>query len=184
MSSAFVERWQRRPPFPPQHALHPWLTDAGSLTARIAARCGRVSVRVLAQRLAVPRHDEALLAGIRPGRRAWLREILLCADGVPVVYARSVLPREALRSGWAMFAGIGNRPLGAALFSDPLIARGPLAVRRLDARDARYHRAVASAGSAQPRQLWARRSRFERQGRALVVCEIFLAAILDLPAQP
>lgn len=184
MSSAFVERWQRRPPFPPQHVLHPWLTDAGSLTARIAARCGRVSVRLLSQRLAVPRHDEALLAGVRPGRRAWLREILLCADGVPVVYARSILPRTAVRGAWMMFAGIGSRPLGAALFSDPLIARSPLAVHRLDRRDARYHRAIAAAGSKQPPALWARRSRFERQGRALVVCEIFLSAILDLPAQP
>ena len=68
---------------------------------------------------------------------------------------------------------------------DPAIARLPLACRRLDGRDARYHRAAAalarqSPAPALPRALWARRSVFLLRGRALMVSEAFLPAILEL----
>ena len=181
------ETWLAHPPraaLPPE--LLPWLKDAGSLTARIRARCTCFEVRVLCQRLAAVRRDEALLLGLRAGERAWLREVLLMADGRAVVFARSLLPRRNLRGAWNLFHGIGARPLGAALFSDPAIARLPLACRRLDAREARYHRAAAAfdrhaPGEALPRAIWARRSVFLLRGRALMVSEAFLPAILELP---
>ena len=78
-------------------ALRPWLIDAGSLTARIRARCAHFEVDVIRQAPARPHPDEADLLGLRPGERCWLREVLLYADGVAVVYARSVLPRHHLR---------------------------------------------------------------------------------------
>lgn len=165
---------------PASHPLHPWLTDAHSLTARIAARCARLSVRVLFQGRGRPARDEASLLGLRRGELALLREVLLVADGMPVVYARSLLAPAALRRGWQLFAGVGSRPLGAVLFADPRVARGRLAARRLDARDRRYHRAAAVAGQPVPAALWGRRSRFLRWGHALLVCEIFLPAISDL----
>lgn len=169
--------WRAPPPARPD-PLHPWLTDPGSLTARIAARCKRVSVRVLAQHMATPHADEATILGTRRGERVWLREVLLLADGRPVVYARSLMPRER---GWRLFGTIGSRPLGHALFADPRVSRGHLTARRLDMRDRRYHRAVAVAEAAQGTALWARRSLFTRNAGRLLVCEVFLASILDLP---
>jgi len=171
---------QRPPRAGENRALGPWLTDPASLTARIRARCREFRVEVLAQRLAVPHLDEGRLLGLRRGERAWLREVLLFADGRAVVYARSVLPRHNLRGGWRLFAGIGQRPLGAALFADPRIARAPLRVKRLDRRDPRQRRAASMAGSPSTGALWARRSVFRQRGRALLVCEVFLPAIVDL----
>jgi len=172
--------WLKRPVrLPETGPYHPWLTDADSLTARIRARCRRLEVRVLRQALARPHPDEAVLLELRAGEVAWLREVLLIADGVPVVYARSILPRHNLRGAWRLFAGIGNRPLGAALFADPRISRAPLSCARLDRRDARYHRALASSGAAAT-SLWARRSVFHLRQRSLMVCEIFLPAIKTL----
>ncbi len=166
--------------------LRAWLHDPGSLTARVRARCTKFEVQVLFQGLGSLHPDEAALLGLRAGTRAWLREVLLVADGRPVVFARSLLPRENLRGAWRLFHGIGARPLGGALFADPAIARGMLANLRLDARDARYHRArmalAADPGAAPlPRSLWARRSLFMLRGRALMVSETFLPAILELP---
>lgn len=160
-----------------------WLRDPGSLTARIRARCDRFAVRVLHQRLGRVLADEAPLLGLAPGDWAWVREVLLLADGVPVVYARSVMPRATVRAGSRLFATIGSRPLGAALFANPRVERGRLACARLDARDAR-HRAAAAALASQslPHELWGRRSVFRLRGRRLLVSEIFLPAILDLPA--
>ena len=178
------ETWLERPPranVPPR--LRPWLTDPGSLTERIRRRCDTFAVLMLRQRLAVPHADEAALLGLRRGELAWLREVLLVADGVPVVFARSILPRRNLRGAWRLFHGIGARPLGAALFADPRIRRAPLAYIRLDRRDARYHCAHAAlAPAALPPILWARRSLFRLRGRALLISEVFLPTIVELPA--
>lgn len=168
---------------PAYDPLYAWLTDPHSLTARIAARCRRLTVSVLYQGRALPHPDEARLLRLRSGQQALLREVLLVADGVPVVYARSLLAPRSLRHGWQMFVGIGNRPLGAALFADPCIARGRLAAKRLDARDRRYHRAAATGQQAVPAALWARRSRFMHGSHGLLVCEVFLPAVLELELQ-
>ena len=181
------ETWLAHPPRASMPAaLRPWLRDAGSLTARIRARCERFAVQVVCQKLARVHRDEALLLGLRAGELAWLREVLLVADSRPGVFARSLLPRRNLRGAWNLFHGIGARPLGAALFSDPAIERLPLACRRLDGRDARYHRAQAALtryapAQSLPRTLWARRSVFLLRGSALMVSEAFLPEILELP---
>jgi chorismate lyase len=175
-------------PVAANHPLHGWLTDSASLTARIAARCGSLRVALLTQRPGRPHRDEATLLGLRAGEQACVREVLLLADERPVVYARSLLRRESLRSAWVMFGGIGVRPLGAALFADPLIRRGPLRVRRIDQRDARHGRVQRHLRRHDPQHaegeigkaLWARRSCFVRRGQPLIVCEVFLPAILEL----
>lgn len=173
--------WLRSPPRATVPSrLRLWLTDPGSLTARIRARCRRFSVRVQGQRLARVHRDEAAVLGLRAEELAWLREVVLEADGVAVVYARSIMPRSNLRGDWTRFTGLGNRPLGAALFADPRIVRQPLHVARLDGRDRRYRQAAAIAPAAGP-SLWARRSVFLLAGRPLLVCEVFLPGIAQLP---
>ncbi|MFT3734180.1 MAG: chorismate lyase [Rhodocyclaceae bacterium] len=172
-------RWSCPPPSA-AHPLHSWLTDRASLTARLQRRCARLTVRVLSQHQTSVHRDESLLLGARPGQRVVLREVLLLADGIPVVYARSLLARHSLRRAWGVFAGIGNRPLGAALFADPQVRRGALTQRRLDGRDSRHARACAAAGISLGEPLWARRSAFLRRGEPLIVCEVFLPAIREL----
>ena len=111
----------------------------------------------------------------------WVREVLLLADEQPVVFARSLLPRDHASGTWRLFHGIGTRPLGAALFADPAIQRSPLCSTCLDRRDARYHVALHAAGdSSQPARLWARRSLFRKTNRVLMVSEVFLPAIANL----
>ncbi|ATE61278.1 chorismate--pyruvate lyase family protein [Thauera sinica] len=180
------ETWR---PAPPRagvpSALIPWLTDPASLTSRIRARCTHFAVRLLFQGPGSARLDEAALLGLRAGERVWVREVLLLADGRPVVFGRSLLPRRNVRGAWNLFHGMGSRPLGEALFADPAISRSPLSCMRFDARDARYHRARSALavhdGAPLPRQSWARRSLFRLHGRALLVSEFFLPAIFDLP---
>ncbi|MFZ5454120.1 MAG: chorismate--pyruvate lyase family protein [Pseudomonadota bacterium] len=159
-------------------ALRGWLTDPHSLTSRIRARCEHFAVQPLRTGRAALAADEACLIGC--GRaQALSREVLLHADGVPVVFAHSVVNMRDVRGVWHMFAGVGTRPLGALLFADARIARSPLAARRLDARHPLYRRVLAS-GIAVSGPLWARRSLFVRRGRPLLVTEVFLPAISEL----
>ncbi len=173
------EIWQTRLPPPLRDdPLRPWLAEAGSLTARIQERCQHFSVTVIRQALTRPHADEARLLGIRRGALAWVREVVLHADGRAVVFAHSVLPRAGVRGAWRLFNAVGGRPLGAALFADPRIRRGTLAYRRLDARHP-LHRAAAGGGA----ELWARRSLFHRRGKPLLVTEVFLPGIGQLRRQ-
>jgi chorismate lyase len=170
-------RWKPRPNLAGAPAfLHPWLSDPGSLTARIVARCARFEVRVLGERRALPFSDERMLIGLPTGRHAWTREVLLLADDVPVVFAHSVLAPRDLLGAWHMARAIGSRPLGAALFADPCIIRGPLSAARLDSDHPLHRHARAALGMALP-IMWARRSRFHRLDRPLLVTEVFLPGI-------
>ena len=170
-------RWKPRPALAGAPAyLHPWLSDPGSLTARIVARCNRFAVIVRGESRARPFRDEYSLVGLPLGRYAWIREVLLLADDVPVVFAHSILAPRDLNGAWHMAQAIGSRPLGAALFADPGISRGPLAAARLLAGHPLHHHACAALDCLLP-TLWARRSRFSRLGRPLLVTEVFLPGI-------
>ncbi len=160
-------------------ALRGWLTDPHSLTSRIRARCRTFSMRPLRQCAARGERDEAPLLGVAPARRVRVRDVLLYADGVPVVFAHSVVRLHDVTGAWHMFAGVGVRPLGELLFADARIARSPLSVRRLDDRHPLYRR-VRAAGIVTDAPLWARRSLFLRAGRPLLVTEVFLPAIAEL----
>ncbi len=173
-------RWKPRPALAGAPAyLHPWLSDPASLTARIVARCDRFQVRVLGEHRALPFGDERTLIGLPPGRHAWTREVLLLADGVPVVFAHSVLAPRDLIGAWHMAQAIGSRPLGAALFADPCIYRGPLTSARLAPHHPLHRHACRALGEPLP-TLWARRSRFCRLDRPLLVTEVFLPGIARL----
>jgi chorismate--pyruvate lyase len=173
-------RWKPRPALAGAPAyLHPWLSDPASLTARIVARSDRFQVRVLGEHRARPFNDERTLIGLPPGRHAWTREVLLLANGVPVVFAHSVLAPRDLNGAWHMAQAIGSRPLGAALFADPGICRGPLTSARLLSHHP-LHRHACNALNEQLPVLWARRSRFCRLDRPLLVTEVFLPGIARL----
>lgn len=172
-----VFRWKSSPALAGAPAyLHAWLSDPASLTARIVARSDSFRVRVLRETRAQPFADERALIGLPAGRHAWTREVLLIADGIPVVFAHSVLAPRDLTGAWHMARAIGSRPLGAALFADPGICRGPLQCARLTAAHPLHRHATVAAGETLP-ILWGRRSRFSRQGRPLLVTEVFLPGI-------
>ncbi len=153
-------------------SLYPWLTHRGSLTARLKAHCARFRVKVLYQGLGRPIEDERAVLGLKIGERAWIREVLLCDGDVPLVFAHSVLPLGNVRGAWNLFAGLGARPLGEVLFTDPRISRRGLHFKRLAARHPLYRRMRSDPKSIS--RVWARRSIFYRCGRSLLVTEVFL----------
>ena len=160
-----------------------WLREPGSLTARLKASCREFSVRCLRQGLQPVGRDEGAFLGLRPGTRVWVREVLLCCDDIPVVFAHTVMARRPRHPFDLRFGALGERSLGSLLFSDPCIVRGKLQFRRLDARHPLFLRAVTvlpAALSAVPAGLWARRSGFGCGAKTVLVNEVFLPALLKL----
>jgi len=157
--------------------LQPWLRDTGSLTLRIQRRCVRFTVHNVRGGLARIALDESALLGIAPRQLAWSREVFLYADDQPVVFAHSACAARHLRGAWSALRGVGNRPLGALLFSHPQVTRQPLHYRVLRSGHPLYKRAAAILPEP-PARLWARRSLFYLHGAPLLVTEVFLPEIL------
>ena len=163
----------------------PWLEEAGSLTARIVARCpptAPFSVRVLAHGNGLPHGDECRLIGVAAHRLAHRRDVLLMSGGTSLVYAHTVAPRDSLRRAWQLMDRVGSRALGSMLFADPRVNRGTLSFRRLDHRHPLYQEAIGwcPAGVPAPAVLWGRRAVFALSGQPLLVTEVFLPSILSL----
>lgn len=171
-----------------------WLCDRDSLTSRLQAR-GAFTVRVLRQELGLPTLNEAVALGLRRRQLAWIREVALYCDGKPVVFAHTVLPYRPRGPLTRWLARLGNRSLGALLFSHAGFVRGPLVSRRLDSRDALFARAIAAmnlgpvdgarAASAEPAPavLWARRSSFSFGAQQVLVTEVFSPSLGESAAR-
>jgi len=157
----------------------PWLIERGSLTRRIQECCEAFSVRHVLQRHAKSGRDEAALVDVRPRELALLREVYLYCGATPVVFAHSVVPRRGLRGPWRALTRLGSRPLGAALFANPVVRRMPLQFRKLNAHHELYRRACRLL-EVKPSHLWARRSVFSLRGSPILVTEVFLPGILEL----
>lgn len=156
---------------PALRRLFPWLVDLGSLTARLKRHCTSFRVQLLYQGLSLPFEDERMSLGLKAGEHAWVREVLLYDGDRPLVFAHSVLPQRHVPGAWNLFAGLGARPLGEVLFTDRGISRKPLRFKHLNRRHPLHRRVGRLAGKT---PLHARRSLFYRQGKSLLVTEVFL----------
>jgi chorismate--pyruvate lyase len=169
--------------------LHDWLTTEGSLTARLVAHSTRFRVQKLRQGRGACLADEAAAIGLPRARRVLEREVLLRCDGAPVVYGHTVVPLEATASDWPLFSALGERSLGTTLFYDPLVARGRLEFARIRPGHpllARVRGALAAhdVPFAADAAYFARRCLYRRRQGLLLVTEVFLPALLTLPATP
>ena len=171
--------------------LRDWLTETGSLTARLIAHSAQFRVRRIRQADGLVGLDDQTILQVPRRVQVHQRDVVLECDGRPVVFAQSCMPLSATASDWPVFGRLGERSLGSVLFGDPLVQRGPLQFARLPPRhalmkqlDASLGLALVLAGHARPEtMLLARRCLYRRRRGILLVSEIFLPCILDLALQ-
>lgn len=154
-----------------------WLTDAMSLTMKLKMRCTRFRVQRLAQRRALPLHDEFSQVALARRMAVQEREVFLRCDEQPVVYAHTIVPLSATISDWPFFSSLGERSLGTTLFGDPRVRRGQLQYARLGSRHPLVRRAAKALGQELTGPLFARRCLYRRNKGLLLVTEVFLPAI-------
>ena len=173
--------WVPRVPqsLPPE--LRAWLNETGSLTQRVLNVCTPAqpfNLQLLRRGFAAAHRDELPLLGLHD--RARVREILLKRGELPLVFAHSVISHRDLHGAWAILDGIGGRSLGSILFHDHTVHRGALHFRRIDARHPLFRKAQPWCEGDRPLELWARRAVFRREGRPLIVTEVFLPQVMTL----
>ena len=155
-----------------------WLLESGSLTRRVIQSCGRgcFRVRLLRQGWGTPLNSERQFLRSRRGVMMLIREVELLCDETPWVFARTLIPATSLQRSVRRLTQLGERPLGAVLFSDPKVHRGETQYARLQPRHPLFQTACEHL-SASPDTLWGRRTLFTIAARPLLVNEIFLPDI-------
>ena len=142
-----------------------WLQVEGSFTRALQKQCIRsFHVEVRREGFGSPSREESRRLAIPPRQHAWIREVRLCGDGEPWVLARTVIPLNCLEGEGRRLLHLGNRPLGAYLFTSPHWERGPLETGLCN-----------PVIPGQPEL--ARRSLFSGHNSALLVGEYFLPAL-------
>lgn len=137
-----------------------WLSDAGSLTQLIANKTqSTVSVEVLNDHNQNLLNDEALLFD-KPLNRCRVREVYLCVNDVPVVFARSILPTSSSTGINRDVLQLGSKPLGEVLFKK---GKAPILLRQITE--------VPGLG-------WGRRSLYQLRGHPILITEFFLPELL------
>ncbi|MGX9462980.1 chorismate--pyruvate lyase family protein [Shewanella sp. A14] len=159
----------------PHSHLKEWLLATGSLTQRLKTHCKHFEVKVLGEHLLEPLTDEF------PSHTGpvWIREVLLCLDGIPWVFARTLIPQAILthqRNNQPNdFTLLGTRPLGELLFNSPDITPGNIEVAQFESCG-RLAALATSLNQHVDTSLWGRRRYFNLYYSQLIVSEIFLPA--------
>ncbi|MCZ6828759.1 MAG: chorismate lyase [Gammaproteobacteria bacterium] len=149
-----------------------WLLDEGSLTQRLLqVSGGAFRVQRLHQRWQFPLPSERRLLGLASRQLALVREVALLCEERPWVFARSVIPAPTLTGPLRHLRQLQNQSLGALIFKNPALGRSPFELSLLPGHSPYIDPSLRQEGTA-----WARRSRFEIQGKYLLVSEVFLDA--------
>jgi chorismate lyase len=154
--------------------IRPWLIGKGLLTVRMRDACGeRFSLRLVHQWTGLLGHAQQ--SSLRVADPAGLfREVELCCGEQIWVFVQTVIPDSTLCvHPW--LGELGESSLGETLSGLSGVERSSYEYAWLQADDALTAHALRGADLT-PRGLWARRSRLQLRGAALLVQEVFLPA--------
>ena len=136
-----------------------WLNEEGSITARISSNA-KFKLEILNDRIGVAESEEYLALDMA-SQEVRIREVVLYGDLVPLVYARSIIPKLTSSKGYPGLGTIGSKPLGDLLFQSRLFVK--------------TRREFAQFQNLAKQVIWGRRTHYLVRGYPLSVMEVFLS---------
>jgi chorismate lyase len=153
-----------------------WTYESGSLTQRLRNFYGDgVAVKILLQRWHTPFLSERRLLKLPEHHYSLTREVLLHANGKPLILARTIIPAATVKTAKSNLSKLGNRPLGEIIFSYPKLERIAMDVTLIDP-STWTQPALAEAGINQ--SIWGRRTVYAIAHKQMLVSEFFLPEVL------
>ena len=153
-----------------------WAFESGSLTRRLRSYYGdTVTVRVLFLRWRKPFLSERRLLQLTEHQYSLTREVLLHADGKPLILARTIIPASTIKVVKSNLSHLGNRPLGEVIFSYPKLERIAMDIALIEP-STWTHQALSEVGIDQP--IWGRRTVYAIAHQQMLVSEFFLPEVL------
>ena len=134
-----------------------WLNEPGSITSRIKSfsdfklkllRDGPGEVDAAEDDLIISNYEENNI-----------REVVLCSNEEPLIYAKSIIPLETIRLGLDVLGNLKENPLGDILFSNPEIKKKYMLFAKFESNKKIFY---------------GRKGIYTVKGYPFSVCEIFL----------
>ena len=155
-----------------------WTYESGSLTRRLRSYYGHaVAVKVLRQRWSKPFLSERRLLKLPEHHYSLTREVLLHADGKPLILARTIIPAATVKAAKSNLSQLGSRPLGEIIFSYPKLERMAMDVTLINPATWKQS-ARAEATINQP--IWGRRTVYAIAHKQMLISEFFLPEVLRI----
>lgn len=146
----------------------------GSMTRLFIRRHQSLTVAVLKHHLAAPLPSESKQLGLPFKQLAIVREIIMQCDGVPYLFARTIMPVSTLKGRYRRLHRLGVLPIGKLLFKDPAVTRSDFDIMRIEGDDP-----LLQSMSCPLQACWARRSRFHLPHGDILMTEVYLPDMED-----
>lgn len=135
-----------------------WLNEEGSITKRISSKTN-FKLEVLQDDIGNAQEEEYKALNIIP-EEVRIREVMLYGNAVPLVFARSIIPRLVSTKGYPGLGSIGSKPLGDLIFESDLFIK--------------TYREFAEFQNDGKEINWGRRTQYQVKGFPLSIMEVFL----------
>ena len=126
-----------------------WIEDSKSLTQKLKNKYSDFYLEITLQGDSEIYSHE--ISKLEKNRQYIVREVILYGNKIPVVFARSIIPKTIHNS---LKLEVGDKPLGEILFNDSKIKRSPIEVTFYE-------------------EIWGRRSVFIMNNERILVSEFF-----------
>jgi chorismate--pyruvate lyase len=154
-----------------------WIYESGSLTQRLRDFYGdAIGVKILLQQWNTPFLTERKLLALPENKYSLIREVLLHADGKPLILARTIIPKITIKVAKSNLAHLGSRPLGEVIFSYPKLERIEMDVTLINSSTWKPS-AIDAVNINQ--SIYGRRTVYAIAQRQMLVSEFFLPGILN-----
>jgi chorismate--pyruvate lyase len=155
-----------------------WIYEPGSLTQRLRDYYGdAIAVKILLHQWNIPFLSERKLLKLSENRYSLTREVLLHADGKPLILARTIIPATTIKVAKSNLSHLGCRPLGEVIFSYPKLERIEMDVTLIQ-QSTWTQSALDEANINQP--IWGRRTVYAIAHQQMLVSEFFLPEVLKV----
>lgn len=158
--------------------VHSWVYETSSLTRRLRKVYGHsVTVEILFHRWKPAFLGECKLLNLPHQQFNLIREVLLHADGKPLILARTILPEHTIKVAKRNLSHLGTRPLGEVIFSYPKLERLELNISCI--QHSQWAQELTKKINVE-QQIWGRRTVYAIQRQKMLVSEFFMPGALEL----
>ena len=134
-----------------------WMTESNSITSRIKS-FSNFKLKLLNDGPGEINNieDDLIISNYEKNN---IREVILYSDNKPLIYAKSIIPKETITHGLEILGNLKDNPLGDILFSDPNIEKKYMLFAKFKSNKGLF---------------WGRKGIYTVNGYPFSVCEIFL----------
>ena len=148
-----------------------WLLDMKSLSYRIR-NIAKLEIIPVDSRGSNIFLNEKKVFDNKKSEHLYLREVLIYADKLPIMYARTVLPSKYLRGFWHKIKKLKNKPLADIVFDRKMIIRSDFKFKKPSIND-NFSRKIKMLNLKKTKILATRQSTFKNKNEKAVLTEVF-----------